>query len=305
MQKDYYKILNVQKDATPEQIKSAYNKLALKFHPDRHLKKSEEEKKELTAKFQEIHEAYQILSDPEKRRRYDSGETEFSFGNFDVNDIFGSIFGSGMFGKKGGFAQRPQYNFSNNNMDDIFGGGGVFDNDFFRQGRRESKNTPAEFKVYCTLDEFFTGCVKKLKIKRKIFGRCEEKLIEVKVNPGYKKGTKYTFAGMGDCNECGAQDIVIVLDEKENNEFKRDGDDLIVDIRYTLKDFINGVRKMITLPGNRDFTVDPSQIRTIGDFTVYSNLGMPVKRTGINGNLKVRVVVENDIETLRRCKNVI
>jgi len=104
---DYYAILEVQKDATPDEIKAAYRKLAKKYHPD----VSTENKEVAEAKFKEISEAYEVLSDADKRKMYDQYgragvEGQFSNGGFswddfthadDVSDIFGDLFGS-MFG---------------------------------------------------------------------------------------------------------------------------------------------------------------------------------------------------------------
>jgi DnaJ family protein C protein 7 len=71
--KDYYKILQVTQSSTEHEIKKAYKKLALKYHPDRHANKTEDEQKEAEAMFKDLGEAYAILSDPQKKQRYDSG----------------------------------------------------------------------------------------------------------------------------------------------------------------------------------------------------------------------------------------
>ena len=104
MPRDYYEVLGVEKTATPEEIKKAYRTLAKKYHPD----VSTEPKEVAEAKFKEISEAYEVLSDPEKRKLYDQygfdgvkqqfGEGGFSWDNFtradDISDIFGDLFGS-------------------------------------------------------------------------------------------------------------------------------------------------------------------------------------------------------------------
>ena len=95
--KDYYKILGVSKNATDDEMKKAYRKQALKFHPDRHSHASEEEKKANEVKFKEVGEAYAILSDPKKRGRFDRGEDLDgpSMPDFDANNIFQMFFGGG------------------------------------------------------------------------------------------------------------------------------------------------------------------------------------------------------------------
>ncbi|KYH34522.1 chaperone protein DnaJ [Clostridium tepidiprofundi DSM 19306] len=115
MAKDYYKILGLEKGASEADIKKAFKKLALKYHPDRNSGNKEAEEK-----FKEINEAYQILSDPEKKARYDQfGTADFSggFSGFngagfdfsDLGDIFGDIFGGG-FGGFGGFGGSSRRN---------------------------------------------------------------------------------------------------------------------------------------------------------------------------------------------------
>jgi DnaJ family protein C protein 7 len=120
--KDYYKILGVEKTATEDELKKAYRKMALKWHPDKNSG-SEEQKKEAEVKFKDINEAYSILSDPQKRQRFDSGvDVETGFpggggfggGDFDPNIIFQTFFGGGG-GGNGGFGGFPG---------DFFGGGG-------------------------------------------------------------------------------------------------------------------------------------------------------------------------------------
>lgn len=109
--KDYYKILGLSKSATDSEIKKAYRKLALQYHPDKNAGDAKAE-----AKFKEVGEAYAILSDPQKKSRYDSGVdldggmggmggAGFDMGGVDVNDIFMQMFGGGMGGGMGGGAR--------------------------------------------------------------------------------------------------------------------------------------------------------------------------------------------------------
>ena len=93
--RDYYEVLGVAKSATADDIKKAYKKLALKYHPDRHVNDSEADKKAAEEKFKEAAEAYEVLSDPQKRQRYDQfgfagmgGMGGFSAENMDMSDIF-------------------------------------------------------------------------------------------------------------------------------------------------------------------------------------------------------------------------
>ena len=106
-EKDYYKILGIKKDATDAEVKKAYRKLALKWHPD----KNPNNREEAEEKFKKINEAYSVLSDKNKRRQYDrGGDFTFDFGSFNANDIFKDFFGD----------KDPFADFFN---DDGFGGG--------------------------------------------------------------------------------------------------------------------------------------------------------------------------------------
>ncbi len=142
--KDLYKILGVEKDASQDQIKRSYRKLAFKYHPDRNKDKDAEEK------FKEINIAYEILSDPQKRRRYDAG------GVGSLGDLLSEIFGGG--GGFGGFG-------------DIFSGFGDFFGRSRRTERRSSKVGPHQgetirYTMELTLEEAFLGGKKTITIPR-------------------------------------------------------------------------------------------------------------------------------------------
>ena len=161
--RDYYEVLGVAKNATEQEIKAAYKKMAIKYHPDRQGDKSEAEKKEAEAKFKEAAEAYDVLHDPQKRQRYDQfgfagvGGASGSYQNMSMDDIFsqfGDIF-SDLFGGGGGF----------NPFGSAFGGG-------FGGGRGQRKpqhkGGDLRLKVRLTLKECATGVTKKFKVKKKV-----------------------------------------------------------------------------------------------------------------------------------------
>ncbi len=150
--RDYYEVLGVQKNASKEDMKKAYRKLAMQYHPDRNP-----DNKEAEEKFKEAAEAYEILSDDEKRSRYDrfghdgvKGNTYGSPGFTDINDIF-------------------------SHFSDIFGGGSIFD-DFFgggqrSRGRRQGTGIPGSdlrVNLKLTLEEIASGVSKKIKIKKQV-----------------------------------------------------------------------------------------------------------------------------------------
>jgi len=141
--KDYYKILGVNKNASQDEIKKAFRKLSVKWHPDRN-----NGSKEAETKFKEIAEAYETLNDPDKRKEYDNPKTTFEFHS-----------------SRGG---GPD--FGSMNMDDIlrhFGMGG-FDMGFDMGTKKQQpiKGSSIRIKVTVTLEEVLTGCNKKIKVKR-------------------------------------------------------------------------------------------------------------------------------------------
>ncbi len=159
--RDYYEVLGVEKTATADEIKKAYRKVAIKYHPDRQTGKSEAEQKEAEEKFKEAAEAYGVLSDEQKRQQYDQfgfngpggfgdgGFGGFGGGGFSMDDIF-SMFGD-IFGGRGGGG------FSGFGG---FGGGG--------SQQRVHKGSDLRIRVKLTLKEIHDGCTKKFKIRRKV-----------------------------------------------------------------------------------------------------------------------------------------
>ncbi len=148
--RDYYEVLEVSKTATPEEIKKAYRKKALQYHPDKN-----QGNKEAEEKFKEAAEAYEVLSNPEKRQRYDqfghsgvSGTGGFSNGNMSMDDIFsmfGDVFGDAFGG---------------------FGGFGGFGSSRGRSSRSVNRGSDLRVKVSLTLKEIATGVEKKIKVRK-------------------------------------------------------------------------------------------------------------------------------------------
>ncbi len=159
--RDYYEVLGVNKSSTPDEIKSAYRKAALKWHPDKWVNGTDAEKKTAEENFKEASEAYSVLSDENKKARYDrygfagmdggsaSGGGGFGgFGDFDLNDILNSVFGRGFDFGGGGFS-----NFSG------FGGGS-------RGGTVKQRGSNLRVKVKLNLQEIAHGTKKKIKVSK-------------------------------------------------------------------------------------------------------------------------------------------
>ena len=148
--RDYYEVLGIEKNASADEIKKAYRKKAIQYHPDKNPgDKAAEEK------FKEAAEAYEVLSDPQKRQRYDQfghagmgGAGGFSGGGMSMEDIFshfGDIFGGAGF-----------------DLGDLFGGGGR------SRGPRMRRGSDMRVKVRLTLEEIATGCEKKIKVRKQV-----------------------------------------------------------------------------------------------------------------------------------------
>lgn len=156
--RDYYEVLGVAKGASADEIKKAYKKMAIKYHPDRQNGKSDAEKKDAEDKFKEAAEAYSVLSDDTKRQQYDQfgfdgpkmggGFGGGGFGDFDINDILNSVFGGG--GGFGGF-------------ESFFGGGRS------RGAQRAvHRGSDLRLKVRLSLKEVASGVTKKFKVRKDV-----------------------------------------------------------------------------------------------------------------------------------------
>eukprot|EP00803_Ostreobium_quekettii_P001477 evm.model.scf_100EXC.8 EVM.evm.TU.scf_100EXC.8 scf_100EXC:58824-59840(-) len=318
MGKDYYKVLGVPRDASEEQLKKAYKKLALKWHPDR----NPDNKDQADEKFKEIGEAYEVLSDPKKREVYDQlGEEGIKNGMggmpggrsgfytpSSANDIFRQFFGSmdpmeGMFGGAGP-SSTGGFSFGPSGFPSFAFGSSAFEDGFenLRGSRgpgRRRKPDPVSTPVRCTLEELYAGTTKKMRITRSVVDQLSMKrmsvqdLLEIQVKPGWKKGTKITFEGKGD-EEPGMvpADVVFVLEEKPHNTFTRQGDDLVYTQKVPLVHALCGTRVTFThLDGGvRSYAL--TEPLGPGRTKVIRGEGMPNSKTGRKGDLIIQLDVE-------------
>ncbi|KAK4589843.1 hypothetical protein RGQ29_020437 [Quercus rubra] len=320
---DYYKILQVDKNANDEDLKKAYKKLAMKWHPD----KNPNNKKEAEAKFKEVSEAYEVLSDPQKRAIYDQygeeglkgqvpppdagghggasffqtgdGPTMFRFNPRNANDIFAEFFGYsspfGGMGSSGSGTRSSSRPFGGIFGDDIFSS--------FGEGRPMSqgprKPPPIEKTLPCTLEELYKGTTKKMRISREIMDASGktlpvEEILTIEIKPGWKKGTKITFPEKGNeqPNVLPA-DLVFILDEKPHSTFTRDGNDLVVTQTISLVEALTGYTVHLTTLDGRSLTIPINNVINPDYEEVVPKEGMPIpKDPSKRGNLRIKFKIK-------------
>jgi molecular chaperone DnaJ len=292
--RDFYEILGVAKTATPEEIKKAYRKVAIQFHPDKNP-----DNKEAEEKFKEAAEAYEVLSDTEKRTHYDrfghsrnGGSSGQHMNMEDIFSQFGDIFGGG----------SP--------FDSFFGGGAT------RGGRRQRKGSNLRIKLKLSLEEIANGVEKKLKVNRLVqaegvtFKPCQtcggngqvrkvvntmlgqmvstttcpacngtghiidkrptgvdnsglvskEEIISVKIPAGVSEGMQLSMSGKGNDAPGGgiAGDLLILIEEQEDKFLKRDGNNLVFDLYISFVDAALGTNVEVPSVGGKvKIKIDP------------------------------------------------
>lgn len=256
--KDYYKILGVNKTATPEEIKKAYRKLAVKYHPDKNPgNKAAEEK------FKEANEANDVLSDPEKRKKYDElGENWKYYQNGAPPPNQGGGFNTG----------RQQYHYTS---DDEMGGGNfsdffesIFGNRFGGKSKGPSKGDDYQSNVTISLEEAYTGTARLMEVNG-------EKL-QIKFKPGTADEQNLRIKGKGGAGGKGAErgDIYVTVHISPHSYFDRKGDDLYCDITVDLYNAVLGGKTTVqTLKGNIQITI-PKETES-GKVLRLKGLGMP------------------------------
>lgn len=295
---DYYKTLGVERNASAEDMKRAYRKLAMKYHPDRNPGNKEAEEK-----FKLINEAYEVLKDPQKRARYDQlGDSYHQWqqggggrGNFRWEDWFAQSQAPG--------ATRVDMG----DLNGFFGGGGGGFSDFFNmifgsvgtaggmgtqgmgghvrtQTRTNLRPRTYEQPVMISFQEAFNGTERTIMV--------EDKRLQVKIPPGSKTGTKVRMAGAVASNiGTHKDDIYLVVEVEPDVRFERDGDDLFTDISIDLYTAVLGGQAPVQTPAGQVTLTIPAGTQP-GQKIRLTGRGMPRLRSPqMAGDLFARVKV--------------
>jgi curved DNA-binding protein len=290
--RDYYETLGVSKTATEDEIRSAFRKLARKYHPD-----VAKDKKSAEEKFKQINEAYEVLSDPEKRRKYDQlganwnqpggfqpppdwggqrpgggsyrhfggdGGVEFEFGGTGFSDFFEAFFGGGRGSSAfGGFGQRPA-------------------------GAERGNDVEADIMV--PLEEALHGATRTVSLRRA--GAKKVETYQVKIPRGVREGQRIRLAGQGEAGERGGKsgDLFLRVRLARHPDFRVEGSDLIHEAKiYPWQAVLGTELEVPTLEGHVRLKVPPGT-RSGQRFRLRER-GLP-SSSGARGDLYVEVQVE-------------
>jgi curved DNA-binding protein len=283
--KDYYKVLGVSKGATDKEIKSAFRKLAQKYHPDKNPGNKQAEEK-----FKELNEAYEVLGDLQKRARYD--QLGASYSRWERAGRPGGGFDWGQWAGGSGGA-RVNYE----DLNDLFGSGGFSDffttifgggrgaGEAFRTTRTASRlrGEDQEQPIEVTLEEAYHGGERTLQK-----GGQKKK---VTIPRGARTGTKIRIAGEGGPGQQPG-DLYLVVALQPHKTFERDGDDLRMDVPVDLYTAVlGGEARIQTLNGDVVLTIPPET--QSGKVFRLTGRGMPrLREPNTHGDLYARVVVK-------------
>jgi curved DNA-binding protein len=276
--KDYYSILGVNRNASEREIKQAYRRLARQYHPD-----VNPGDKSAEARFKQINEAYEVLSDKEKRQKYDQFGDQWQYA-----DQFAQA----------GWQQAPGWKFSPGGGTRIHFSQGDFDSLFddllsgFASGRQPQprRGRDIEFPVEVTLEEAYHGATRTIVL-------ADGKRLEVKIPPGVKNGSRVRLAGKGVEGYGGVKgDLYLVTSVKPHRLFERRGDDLHVGVAVPLVvAMLGGEVQVSTLKGKLALKIPPETQN--GRSFRLKGQGMPHLGNKSRGDLlaKVKVVLPTNL----------
>jgi len=316
MVKEYYQILNISENASQDEIKSAYKKQALKYHPDRCKEQNAEEM------FKKVTKAYEVLSDPAKRSNYDQGFPEDGNPNIDMNDMFSNIFGNFFnFGFNGMGNQQQIRKCPEKvvnievSLDDLYSGttyksfifidskcsscdgeGGQYDKCGSCDGKGKQQKV---IRAGPMIQNIITDCQpcqgqgKTIKIKCK---KCDGKgsteqnyPLEVRLEKGIMNGSQLMLPDQGNYKKGFLRgDLILVIKELKHKYFQRNGHDLIHETSISLLEALTGFEFKVPFFNNKMLNIKSKEIIDTQHSTVVENFGMPINNTNRYGNLIIK-----------------
>ncbi|MBG1243802.1 DnaJ C-terminal domain-containing protein [Nostoc sp. UIC 10607] len=306
--KDYYAILGVSKTATPEEIKQAFRKLARKYHPD-----VNPNNKQAEARFKEVSEAYEVVSDPDKRKKYDQfgqywkqagegfpsggvgadmGGFDFSqYGNFDefINELLGRFGGASPRGGRQSYSQNYSYRTSTGAPS---GFSGFNDYGFGDAGAGTSQDTEAA--ITLTFAEAFNGVQKRFSLGNET--------IDVRIPSGAKPGTRLRVRGKGQINPMTQQrgDLYLKVELQPHSFFQMEGDNLVCEVPITPDEATLGASIDVPTPDGSVNVKLPAGVRS-GQSLRLRGKGWPLAKGGRGDQLvKVAIAPPKDLSQQER-----
>lgn len=285
--KDFYKILGVPKDASDADIKKAYRKLARKHHPDQNQSTGGSDRM-----FKDISEAYSVLSDPEERQQYDAiramgsgarftaGGPGGAAGGAGFEDVFGNLFGQSAGRQRGGFGGGsnlpPEFA-------DLFGGGGYSSGSGF-PGYQAPPRKGADRTASTTIS--FAGSIRGTTIGLR---EPSGEVIDVRIPAGIRDGQKVRVRGKGQNGPAGSGDLMVTVNVKPHPFFQRDGDNIRVHVPVTFPEATLGAQiEVPTLDGEKVTVKVPAGTPSGRTLRVK---GRGVKTSKVTGDLLVTIDV--------------
>lgn len=316
--KDYYKILELDRNASSEDIKKSYRKLAMIYHPDRNQSPDAE------AKFKDIAEAYDVLSNPEKKQNYDNYGTSNNNGSFSFN------------------------------FNDFFNFGDMFNQAFDRQYKRQRKGTDLRIKISITIQDVINGLSKKIKYKRKVvcntctgvggtgeqscmgcngtgvkqkiqntpFGQIRQEMtcnvcmgkgktisnkcktcsgeglvtkeeeVDINIPAGLKNGMQLSMSRQGNEVPDGIPgDLFILVEEKIDPIFKREGKNLYMNYSINILDLLLGKKDTLKTPHGSNIDININKLTNPNEVLKFRNKGVPDIEEGM-GDLFLKLDVK-------------
>jgi DnaJ-class molecular chaperone len=300
MARDYYQVLGVPRNASEKDIRRAYRRLARQHHPD-----VNPGDKAAEARFKEINAAYEVLSDPQKRRKYDRYGDQWQYAD-QIEQAQRQSAGRWSFGRGGSF-DPSDINLSGD-LGDLFQG--IFRGFGRRPGRQRGRDVQQPVEV--TLDEAYHGTTRVLQMEREepcatcggqgqvagaICHVCrgagaiaKPRRLEVKIPPGVRDGSRVRVAGEGGVGPAGAGDLYLVVSVRPHERFERRGDDLHTEVDVPLTDAVLGGEVQVPTMTSQVMLKVPPLTQNGRNFRL-SGLGMPRLGGNGRGDLYARVKV--------------